>query len=83
MRALYDAWRRDGATMPSLEEMLPALKGLDDNVTLVEFDLAAHQEEYHAKPRPTGGYLSMTLRKQEHYINNVVFTHPECTWDVR
>lgn len=51
-------------------------------VPLTEFDLARHQAEYHAKPRPTGGYLSMTLRKQEHYINNVVFTHPECTWDV-
>lgn len=51
-------------------------------VPLTEFDLPRHQAEYHAQPRRTGGYLSMSVRKQEPYINNVVFTHPECTWDV-
>ena len=38
MRALYDVWRRDGATMPAFGDIRGEIEELGENVTLVEFD---------------------------------------------
>jgi FkbM family methyltransferase len=50
--------------------------------SLESFDLAAHQSEYLAATEG-GSYLRIATRRGAHYINNVVFTHPQTTWDVR
>jgi FkbM family methyltransferase len=48
---------------------------------LDDFDLAAHQEQFLSEQQ-SGGYLRIAARRQQHYVNNVVFVHPETTWDV-
>jgi FkbM family methyltransferase len=56
---------------------------VDDRwVPLGEFDLAAHQEQHLAETQG-GGYLKIAARRGSRYVNNVVFTHPETSWDVR
>jgi FkbM family methyltransferase len=50
-------------------------------VQLEDFDLAASQAAYHAEDRGRG-YIGMIMRKNARYLNNVVFTHPETSWDV-
>ena len=37
MRALYDAWGRDGAPLPTIDELMPAIEEVSDNVFLAEF----------------------------------------------
>jgi FkbM family methyltransferase len=49
--------------------------------SLATFDLAAHQDE-HLAEWGTTSLLKSTLRGKSKYVNNVVFTHPETTWDV-
>ena len=49
---------------------------------LSEFDLAAHQEQ-HLTETQGGSYLQIAARRGSRYVNNVVFTHPETSWDVR
>jgi FkbM family methyltransferase len=51
-------------------------------VSLDDFDLRGHQERYLAEQR-SGTYLQTIARRKTRYINNVVFTHPATTWDVR
>lgn len=48
---------------------------------LDDFDLAAHQEQFLATQH-SGSYLQIVARRRQHYVNNVVFVHPETTWDV-
>jgi FkbM family methyltransferase len=50
--------------------------------SLATFDLAAHQEQYLATAEG-GSYLSIAARRGVRYVNNVVFSHPQTTWDVR
>ncbi|HEY3722262.1 MAG TPA: FkbM family methyltransferase [Acidimicrobiia bacterium] len=47
---------------------------------LDEFDLAAHQAE-HLERYGAASFLKSAARGSK-YVNNVVFTHPETTWDV-
>jgi FkbM family methyltransferase len=53
----------------------------DEWKPLDSFDLAAHQDE-HLEQWGTTGLLKSTLRGKSKYVNNVIFTHPETTWDV-
>ena len=50
--------------------------------SLDSFDLAAHQSEY-LEATQGGSYLQIATRRGGRYVNNVVFTHPQTTWDVR
>jgi FkbM family methyltransferase len=52
-----------------------------DWVALDDFDLAAAQQAYQAD-RHSAGYLGMMMRKKARYVNNVVFSHSETSWDV-
>ena len=52
-------------------------------VSLDHFDLKAHQAETLPAAAQGGGYLQIAARGGMHYINNVVFTHAETSWDVR
>ena len=51
-------------------------------VSLDDFDLAGHQAETLAATQG-GSYLQIAARRGTHYVNNVVFTHTETSWDVR
>ena len=51
-------------------------------VSLADFDLAAHQAETLAATEG-GSYLQIAARRGARYVNNVVFTHPDTSWDVR
>ncbi len=54
----------------------------DQWVPLDDFDLVAHQEQHLAETQG-GSYLTIAARRGSRYINNVVFTHPDTSWDVR
>lgn len=49
--------------------------------SLDDFDLPAAQARY-LEEHGSATYLQSTFRGGETYINNVVFTHPETSWDV-
>jgi PAS domain S-box-containing protein len=66
MRGLYDAWRRDGASMPTVEDIMPTLQDLVDNVLLVEFIGSAEPAEMRfiaagKKLRTSGPRFDVTL----------------------
>jgi FkbM family methyltransferase len=50
-------------------------------ISLADFDLPAHQEQYLAQQQ-SGSYLRTVAQRRSRYINNVVFTHPSTAWNV-